>query len=260
MLEILAEYFCLRTNDVAAIRRKHLPTEDDKRTIRRTLALLYKERLLLRLPYLDLDQESGGRTYVYGLSKKGCAWVSENFPSVDIHKPFDEHSVRTLDHELAISAFHRAIKIFCDQSGLYLYWQQKNLKRTISPDALFAITDPKQPEGKDTLYYFLEIERAKIGNLKNGEPSILRKLGRYYEYYDTKKCEEEWQYFRQFRVIVVQQSDARRRHLLQKLRESYNHPMFWLTSESAYTQNVGGPIFLAPRDYEGAVYSFTACF
>ena len=257
MLEILAEYFCFTTNDLAAIQRKRIPTEDDKRTIRRTLTLLYEEGFLSRLPYLDLEQDCGGRTYVYGLSKKGCAWVSENFPGVDMHKPFDEHSARTLDHELAISSFHRAIKTFCDQSGLYLYWQQKDLKRAVSPDALFAITDPKQPEGRDTLYYFLEIERAKIGNVKDGEPSILRKLGRYYEYYDTKKCQDEWEYFRQFRVIVVQRSDARRQHLLKTLRDSYDHPMFWLTTESAHKQGIGAKIFLTSRDYESNAYSFS---
>lgn len=255
MLEILAEYFCLTTNDVAATQRKRTPTQDDKRTIRRTLALLYEEGFLSRLPYLDLEQDCGGRTYVYGLSKKGCAWVSENLPSVDIHKPFDEHSARTLDHELAISSFHRAIKSFCDQSGLYLYWQQKDLKKTVSPDALFAITDPKQPEGKDTLYYFLEIERAKIGNFKNGEPSILRKLGRYYEYYDTKKCQEEWEYFRQFRVIVVQRNEAKREFLLERLKQNYKHRMFWLTTELAYQCDIGAPIFLAPTDPE-VPYSF----
>lgn len=217
--------------------------------------MLYEEGFLSRLPYLDLEQESGGRTYVYGLSRKGCAWISQNFPNVDIHKPFDEHSARTLDHELGISAFHRAIKQFCDQAGLYLYWQQKGLKRTVSPDALFAITDPNQPKGKNTLYYFLEIERAKIGNFKNGEPSILRKLGRYYEYYDTKKCQEEWEYFRQFRVIVVQRSEEKRKFLLERLKQNQKHRMFWLTTESAYQRDIGAPIFLAPTDPE-VQYSF----
>src|ERR1700694_6060494 len=71
-LEILAEYFCLRTNDVAAIQRDRTPTEDDKRTIRRTLSSLHQEGLAYRLPYFPLDEENGARTYVYGLSAKGC--------------------------------------------------------------------------------------------------------------------------------------------------------------------------------------------
>src|SRR6202040_1778067 len=58
-------------------------------------------------------------------------------------------------------------------------------------------------EWKDTLYYFLEIERAKIGHYQNGEPSIMRKLAKYRDYYGSDACEREWGTFRQYRVIVV---------------------------------------------------------
>lgn len=220
------------------------------------MRLLYEEGLACRLPYFDLDQENGTRTFVYGLSAKGCAFAVDNGWFSHSCKPLDEHSQRTLDHELEIASFHAALKKFCMASGLALYWQQKDLRKTVAPDALFAITDPKQPEGRDTLYYFLEIERAKIGNFKDGKPSILRKLGRYYEYYDADKCENEWEYFRQFKVIVVQQAESRRQHLLKKLRESYNHRMFWLTIGSAYRSSIGAAIFLAPRDYDTGAYSF----
>jgi hypothetical protein len=59
------------------------------------------------------------------------------------------------------------------------------------------------------------MERSKIGNMKNGEPSILRKLGKFYDYYNTDACEKEWFSFRQFRVIVVQRNDTRRQNLLE---------------------------------------------
>jgi Replication-relaxation len=255
VLEILAEYFCLRTNDVAAIQRNRIPTEHDKRTIRRTLSLLYQEGLAYRLPYFDLDEENGARTFVYGLSAKGHAFALDNDWASHSCKPFDEHSQRTLDHELEISSFHAALKTFCIQSGLGLYWQQKDLKRTVTPDALFAITDPRQPEDRDTLYYFLEIERAKIGNMRNGEPSILRKLRKYYEYYGSAACERDWEDFRQFRVIVIQRSEARRQYLLRTLEGSFAHRMFWLTTESAYHRDIGSPIFLTPPDYKARVRS-----
>src|ERR1039457_1986274 len=176
-IELLAEYFCLRTNDVARLIRSREPNDNVKRSVQHTLGLLYKAGLVNRLPYLDFDRESGGVTYVYGLSDKGVKFVETIWPDA---KTFDEHSQRTLDHELEISFFHIALKKFAAKNKLKLHWKQSDLKRGIHPDALFALNDPAKPEGKNTLYYFLEMERAKIGNYVNGEPSIMRKLAKYY--------------------------------------------------------------------------------
>lgn len=252
-LELLAEYFCLRTNDVAQLIRGRAPNESDKRSVRHTLGLLHTMNLANRLPYLDLDRESGGVTYVYGLSDQGVKFVESIWPGA---KTFDDHSQRTLDHELEISFFHIALKQFCTKKKLKLYWQQSDLKCTVSPDAMFAITDPAKPEGKNTLYYFLEMERAKIGHFVNGEPSIMRKLGKYYEYYGTEKCEKEWLDFRQFRVIVVQRTGERRGNLLKQLNKEFNHRMFWLTDEESYKTNIGGEIFKTPKDFTSKTYDF----
>jgi hypothetical protein len=206
-----------------------------------------------RLPYLELDRESGGVTYVWGLSDKGVLSVQNFHPNA---KTFDEHSQRTLDHELEISWFHMALKKFCTKQKLILYWQQADIKRTVAPDALFAITDPVKPTGKNTLYYFLEIERAKIGHYKNGEPSIIRKLGKYHEYYGSDACQKEWATFRQYRVIVVQPTEQRRENLLRQLHETLNHRMFWLTTESLYRRDIGAAIFRTPKDADVRSYSF----
>jgi hypothetical protein len=39
-------------------------------------------------------------------------------------KTFDEHSQRTLDHQLEISFFHIELKKFAAKNNLRLYWQQ----------------------------------------------------------------------------------------------------------------------------------------
>jgi len=253
VLELLAEYFCLRTNDVARLVRNREPNENDKRSVRYTLELLYKEGLVNRLPYIELERDRGVATFVYGLSDKGVNFVRSIWTQA---KTFDEHSQRTLDHELEISFFHIALKKMCAKHNLKLYWQQSDLKHTISPDALFALTDPSKPEGKNTLYYFLELERAKIGHYVNGEPSIIRKLAKYHAYYGTDACQKEWTYFRQFRVIVTQRNDERRENLLTKLNKEFNHRMFWLTTEEAYKRDIGGRVFLTPKDFATASYGF----
>jgi Replication-relaxation len=254
-LDLLAEYFCLRTKDIAELIRARYPNDSDIRTARHTLNLLHLGGLVNRIPYLDLDLEGGGRTYAYGLSDKGVKFVKPLWP---LAKTFDEHSQRTLDHELEISFFHIALKKFALKNGLKLYWQQSDLKHTVSPDAMFALTDPAKPEGKNTLYYFLEIERAKIGHYIKGEPSIMRKLAKYHEYYGTDLCQKEWLDFRQYRVIVVQRTAERIKNLLKELNGSLNHRMFWLTTEEAYKRDIGEPIFHTPKDFQDKSYSLLA--
>src|ERR1019366_137931 len=84
---------------------------------------------------------------VYGL-KRSMAKKYEG-------KTFDEHSERTVDHELAITQFHISLKKELPKKYL-LTWYQSNIKRGIAPDAYFSITDLEDPS-KATYHYFLEI-------------------------------------------------------------------------------------------------------
>jgi hypothetical protein len=79
-------------------------------------------------------------------------------------------------------------------------------------------------------------------------PSTLKKLGKYYDYYNSKGCEKEWN-FKQFRVIVMQRTEARRENLLRALTERYNHRMFWLVTEESYHRDFAASIFKMPRDF-----------
>ena len=252
-LELLAEFFCLRTNDAAELLRDRTITESDARSVRRTLSILHRDGFLHRLPHLDAGHERGGAGYVYGLSAKGVAHALRNGYSTPATKTLDEHSLRTLDHELEITSFHIALHRLCARHGLRYAWQQTDLKHTVHPDAVFYVADPANP-GK-AFCYFLEIERAKLGNYRNGEPQILRKLRAYYDYFNSTGCEKEWR-FRQYRVVVVQRTDARREGLLAALREKYRHRMFWLTTEAAYRENIGGAIFMTPKDDAPVAFSF----
>jgi hypothetical protein len=221
--------------------------------MRRTLSLLHKQRYVNRLPYIELERTVGASTFVHGLTPAGLAFISEFRPSTG--KRFDEHSQRTIDHELEISFFHVALTNMCAEKNLKLYWQQRDLKCAINPDAYFSITDPAKPEGKDTFHYFLEIERAKIGSWKNGEPQIIRKLGKYYDYYNSDRCEKDWANFRQFRVIVIQRTEEKVNFLLSRLAEKYKHRMFWLGAEHSYKNDISAKIFRTPKDFRDASYS-----
>ena len=253
LLELFAEFFCLRTNDAAKLLRNRAITETDARSVRRTLSILHQDGFLYRVPYLAPGHARGGIGYVYGLSAKGVDHALRNGYSTLATKTLDEHSLRTLDHELEITAFHIALHRLCAAQGLRCAWRQTGLKRTVHPDAVFNVADPRHPD--KAFCYFLEIERAKLGNYRNGEPHIFRKLRKYFDYFNSTDCEKEW-VFRQYRVVVVQQTDARREGLLMVLREKCSHRMFWLTTEAAYREDIGGAIFMTPKDDAPVAFSF----
>jgi hypothetical protein len=238
-LQLLSEFFVLTTNSLATLQKARTPTESDRRTSRRTLGLLYKAGYVHRIPYLDLDQACGGATYAYGLTDKGVKGYGG--------KTLDEHSQRTLDHELAITHFHISLKHFCEQHGLDLLWRQSHLKRGIHPDAYFSLTNPKR-DGKNTNHFFLEIERSKIGNQKNGEPSIIRKLAHYYDTYNTDDCHRDWN-FRTFRIVVQVKTVARSENLLAALATRFNHSMFWIGPSNEQL------VYRTPRDYSELTYT-----
>jgi DNA-binding transcriptional ArsR family regulator len=239
VLQLLSQFFVLTTNRLATLQRSRIPTESDQRTSRRTLALLYKAGYVYRIPYLDLDQLCGGATYAYGLSDKGVKEYGG--------KTFDEHSRRTLDHELAITDFHVSLKHFCEGQGFDLRWLQSHLKRSIHPDAYFSVTDPKK-DGRNTNHFFLEIERSKIGNQKNGEPSIMRKLAQYYETYNTDQCYRDWN-LTTFRVIVQVMNKTRAENLLMALAGRFNHSMFWIGRSNEQL------VYRTPKDHSERTYT-----
>lgn len=190
--------------------------------------------------------------FVYGLSDAGVRHAFRHGYATEATKTFEERSVMMLDHELEITAFHMALDRWCRSADLRYVWRQRNLKHGVHPDACFTVESAAGTGRRFT--YFLEIERAKLGNYRNGTPQILRKLARYYEYFNSMDCERKWG-FRHFRVMVVQRTEARSEGLLGALQAGYRHRMFWLTSEDRYRKDIGGEIFKTPKDYAERSYS-----
>ncbi len=229
-LQLLAEFFVLTPKRMAALRKKR-EDKNDLRTEQGNLANLHQKGFVSRLPFFDLSKErqNGGASYAYGLTKKGMRAYGG--------KTFDERSARTLDHELAITDFHIGIKKLCEDNHRLLYWQQAAVNKTIWPDAYFSIAI--RDSASEPLHFFLEIERQKMGHVQNGVPSIIKKAERYYRYYNTAKCESDWN-FKHFRVVFIQKNDVRREHFLRALHKEFNHRMFWLGVD-------GSPDFRTPK-------------
>ena len=193
-------------------------------------------------------------SYVYGLSAKGvdsrAAERVLNARDEDPRRAFPPHArPRIGDHVVP----YRAPPTLPPATGSATHGGRRISSTPSTRTRSSNVADPTHPD--KAFCYFLEIERAKLGNYRNGEPQILRKLQKYYEYFNSTDCEKEWG-FRQFRVIVVQRTDARREGLLTALRKTYSHRMFWLTTEAAYRTDIGGAIFKTPKDDAPVPFSF----
>src|ERR1017187_5390825 len=122
ILELLAEFFCLRTNTATELLRDRTITDSDARSVRRTLSILHRDGFLDRAPHFNSGNERGGAGYVYGLSAKGVDHALRNGYFTPATKTLDEHSIRTLDHELEITSFHIALHRLCAANALRYLW------------------------------------------------------------------------------------------------------------------------------------------
>lgn len=223
------------------------PNENDLRSTRHTLLLLWREKYLYRLPYYKPQTDS--RTYVYGLTRKAL----RKFPLHPLAKSFEEHSILTLPHELEISFFHMYVRNLCDDYGLALEWDQTEEDNgVVFADARFKITDPETGKSRN---FRLEVEKTKLSKYlsdspkEKKKPRLIRKLIRYADYFDHSG--------EKFYCIVIQPTYARREHLLPMMKaEGLNRPMFWVTNETAYKENIEGKVFSTWRDSKETTYSF----
>lgn len=190
---------------------------------------------------------------VYWLSPAGvglardCGFCDEEVPEAP------GRSLRTLAHDVAITDFHLGVERFRGAHEWLLHWQQHGLRRGVNPDALFALTDPRCPSDANTAYYFLEIERSREGGYRDGRSVLLRRLCRYAEYQGSPGCRRDWEWFSEFRVVIVVASEARRTNLLARLSAELPLPMFWVAVEG---NDLTAPTFRTPCDYELHAYSF----
>ena len=190
--------------------RHHVITESDARSVRRTLFILHRDGFLYRVSHLDSGHERGGAGYVYGLSAKGVSHALRNGYSTSATKTLDEHSVRTLDHELEITEFHIALHRRCSAniSGICGGRRTSSTPSIRTPSSTSPIRQiPARPSA---ISWRSNARNSAITGRRTADPSQAPE--RIYNYFNSTDCEKEWG-FRQYRVVVVQRTDARREGL-----------------------------------------------
>lgn len=252
ILEQLVRYRYLRTSHFYQLRCVGQEVSD--RAVRRLLRDFWRHgHLRRRIVVADIGRSPVPRfENVYWLSPAGvrlardCGLCDDTFPE----RP--QRGFRTLEHDAAITDVHLGVERFARAHGWPLYWQQHGLKRGVNPDALFALTDPRGPSIANTAYYFLEVERSRLGGYRDGRSVLLRRLHRYADYQASAACRRDWQWFDEFRVVIVVASEARRRNLLARLSDELPHPMFWVAVEGS---DFGTAVFSAPGTPDSRAYS-----
>jgi hypothetical protein len=246
-LALLAAYHYLRTPDFYGLMQKSGPHE--QRGIRRMLSLLSKAGLVERSRHaIDNPHDPFLRyQHCYRLTRAGQRAIGGGNAAV-------EKSPASIEHELAITEFHIALAKRTPTTHR-IHWQQTDLKRTVNPDALFAVTDMTRPREQSTFYYFLEVEYSRQGHYRAGESGLLTKLRRYAEYRRTAACRQDWKHFADFRVIVVLRTRERQENLLRALQERLPTKSIWTTTTADVQRDIVGPIFRAPPDSSTSLFN-----
>jgi hypothetical protein len=183
---------------------------------------LIRAELVYGIRYQPEEHAKGAIPMAYGLSDSGVTKAFREGFATDSTKTIKGHKPSRLEHEIMISRFHLELAGLCEGNGWDVRWRQKDLQHGVYPDALFSVNG---------VYFFLEIERAKLGDYKDGEPQILRKLRTYRDYYDSTACEKEFG-FRRFRVVTVMRTAVRASNLSQRVADIGLDPaMFVVSSE-----------------------------
>jgi len=211
------------------------------RAVQRHCGALRRADLVYAVPYYPEDKERGAAPYAYGLTDSGVRDAFAQGYATDSTKSFRGHSTKTVEHELAISNFHLELARLADDNGFDLRWKQRDIspfrkkhpkdrahdRASINPDALFAINGH---------FFFLEAERARLGNYRNGEPQVLRKLAAYRDYRDSTDCERDFG-FRRFTVLTMMRTPDRAANLMYRLAGAGGDHKTFLVSDEAHPLN-----------------------
>ncbi len=251
VLELLVEYVHLSTAQVYQLLGAE--TTSAQRAVRRLLRdfaalhLIRRERLILRD---DVDDQLPHWEYIYWLTPRGLRCAEANGLDPEGRgKAGEERSRLTLNHDHEITTFHLTLRAALGESP---WWRQRELKQAfgagggrnaVNPDAVFFV---------GSFYYFLEIEKTKLGAYREGESSLLRKCRNYVAYADPgrRPYRTKWPDMEGFYVCFTVAGEARLANVIADLRDRSPYSLFLMTTEEAYRTDILGRIWRTPTGAE----------
>lgn len=244
ILHTLYKYHLLTTHQIVAI---HQGSEQKTRW---RLRELFDAGLLERFRTKTDMTVPGSEPVVYALTDRGADWLSTHRPDIERqHTRYNERNTRrtlsTIPHTLMVaeimlrfelSAYFRpADAAFIPQQVMLAHapevtrnrrspthWNNsvfiKGEKFIIgnNPDQIFGVVDKQRPEGRNTLYFFLEADRAtetvRPTTTHLDKSTIYKKLVGYYQTHLQKVHHGVFgDWMRNFRVLWVIDSQGKAR-------------------------------------------------
>jgi hypothetical protein len=173
--------------------------------------------------------------------------------SESIYYRYGKRSPHSLNHDIAITEFHLALKRAVGKFGVQLFWRQVDLRRGgLNPDAFFAL-HPGSERAKH--WFFLEVETSRQGHYRRNENSALVQKLRAYDDLTSDQVAKDWN-FDDFRVIVLVKNAARAVNLIRKLSAVLPYRFIWIgANDSVLRHGACSGVFFTPSDYHQASYS-----
>jgi hypothetical protein len=223
------------------------------RAVRSRLLLMFEAGYLLRTPIMpdeSVIRRAPAAEYSYRLSKHGANIATGG-------KFLGELSPTSANHDKNLTELHTALDNFPGK----VIWEQRHMKRTVNPDAMFGLSK----DGKTGHFFFLEYERSRANHYTEpGVSGLVKKVKKYDDYRMGKlkrKVREDWKLFDDFRVIfIVKNNDrkpqARKRNLLKKLVEqNLAFRRIWVATDKEFLADPMGKVFHTPADFSERSYS-----
>jgi hypothetical protein len=242
ILHTLYKYHLLTTHQIVAV---HQGSEQKTRwRLRELFDAGYLERFHTKT---DMTVP-GSEPVVYALTDRGADWLSTHRPDIERqHTRYNERNARrtlsTIPHSLMVaeimlrfelSAYFRPTEVaFISQQGMLArapevtrnrrtptQWNHKILVKGEpvvignNPDQMFGVIDRNRPEGRNTLYFFMEADRAsetvRPVTTHLMKATIYKKMLGYYHTHLQKVHQGVFgDWMRNFRVLFVVDSTGK---------------------------------------------------
>jgi hypothetical protein len=193
--------------------------------------------------------------FLHWLTIRGLDYARRRCGVGDMYDYEAEARMEGRTHNWNLTQIHVAL------SSHFSFWEQRQAvlhvqgtKGEPKPDAFFKIGD---------FYSYLEVERGRQGNYKDGVSEQMRKVDRYIKYYESGAFKEKWKalfkvdvknYFARF----VFDNNNLAENFLYRVRTLHPETQlmrFWATGFDSLIENPAGHVWRTAHDFRARAYS-----
>lgn len=245
ILEAVARYRLIQTDQLLRLLSATLPEGMSQRSLQRRLTKLFRHGYLHRTPFID-RLTPGGSPLIHAITNRSARLLQAEDRLPVSMKRFDENNQRLahsrfIPHTLLIAEFITALEAHCARSADVSFVSQQAITGTMDSTAKIVVHDAARREyrvvpdmtfglcyhhlGDRTGYYYLEADRGTEDlRYSPNRPTIEGKLRAYYEAFRQGREAKAYPPLKlpNFRVLYLTNKPERQRQdRLEGIREMY---------------------------------------